>query len=141
MRSICYVGIILIALCSITVAAFAEEAEHEHSSTPFPALNEFHDVVVKIWHEYFPVDNWSAVRQAVPDLQKRMKALQEAQLPAGFSSQADAYKAKLADLTNSVNELAEAAKGDDDEKLNKSVVKMHTAYHSLIRILFAKKQN
>jgi hypothetical protein len=134
MRKLVVPTLVLIAatfLAGIQLASAAEGAA-------FPELKAFHDLVAKLWHTYYPTDNWKAARELAPDLVKAADALAKAPLPADVKNRQKSFDEKAKYLSAIVADYAEVAQKTDDGAMKKATVKLHEAFHELVTALYSQ---
>ncbi len=93
-----------------------------------PELEAFHRELYKLYHYYAPGFELSNIRLSAAAMREKIPALKQARLPQRLSSRQEEFSVAVEELDKAVNELVETAKGEDKEKVLKSVEKVHNAY-------------
>jgi hypothetical protein len=99
-----------------------------------PALDSFHEVIFKIWHEAWPQKNISMLRQLVPDINKGIATVASAPLPGILRDKKAAWDEGVKKLQGAGSEYAAAAASKDDAKLLAAAEKLHSQFEALVRI-------
>jgi hypothetical protein len=119
---------------SATVFAAAAELTPE-TAAKLPALSEFHDVIVPIWHQAWPAKDAALLRQMVPDVEKGVAKIAKAELPGILRDKADAWKQSLAKFEAAATEYKAAANGKDDARLLNAAENLHKLYEGLVKVI------
>mgnify|MGYP000901832625 FL=1 len=112
-------------------------AAEEHGDN-VPGMKEFHDVMAKMWHTYYPANDWASVRKDIGALQERAKKLQETKLTGDMAAKQETFDKTVAEMIKQIDLLVAACKKDDDEAVKKGVFDVHMAFHDMISALYAK---
>ena len=99
-----------------------------------PALDSFHEVIFKIWHEAWPQKNAAMLRQLVPDVEKGIASVASAPLPGILRDRKAAWDEGVKKLQNAGSEYKVAAASNDNSKLLAAAEKLHGQFESLMRI-------
>jgi len=126
--TICFFALLLPALLMA-----AEEAGDN-----IPGMKEFHEVMAKMWHTYYPANDWAAVRKDLGVLQERAKKLQETKLTGAMAAKQETFDNNDAALLKQIDLLAAACQKDNDKKVKQGVFDVHMAFHDMISALYAK---
>jgi len=97
-----------------------------------PALDSFHEVIHKIWHEAWPKKDTATLRQLVPDVQKGIAAVASAQLPGILKEKKAAWEEGVKRLENAGLEYRTAAETKDDSRLLAAAEKLHSQFEKLM---------
>jgi hypothetical protein len=98
---------------------------------PIPELNEFHQILYHVYHDYLPEKDWAKVRQSVPMFEEKVKALQSAELPKWMSDNQEKFQNACQELDQAVQNLKDLEKGSQDSEWENKIEKVHDAYVSL----------
>ncbi len=99
-----------------------------------PALESFHEVIFKIWHEAWPSKNVSMLRQLAPDVAKGIEAVASAQLPGILREKQSAWSEGVKKLQSAGSEYQSAVAGKDDGKLLAAAETLHARFEALMRV-------
>ena len=89
------------------ISAYAQRPAE--ATAEVPALDSFHEVIFKIWHEAWPQKNTSMLRQLVPDVNKGIAAVATAPLPGILRDKKAAWDEGVKQLRNAGSEYVAAA--------------------------------
>jgi len=98
-------------------------------------IKEFHDVMAPVWHSLLPDGDFKGVREKVPEFQKSLQILMEAEVPEYYMHIKETFDAKRQALALAVAKLDTVAQGDNNEQLAAAVEEMHTAFEQMARTL------
>jgi hypothetical protein len=99
-----------------------------------PEIDEFHQVLYRIYHYDLPAKDIAALRARIPALTAEMDTLAAAALPKRWEKAQAEFEKARADLGAKVKALARTAKQEGWEPVQKAVEEMHTAYQKLERV-------
>jgi hypothetical protein len=100
-----------------------------------PALDAFHEVIMKIWHEAWPKKDAATLRALIPDVQKGAAGVARAELPGILRDKRAAWTEGIEGLKGVVADYAAAAVGSDDGKLLGAAERLHAQFEALVRIV------
>ncbi len=124
-------AIIFLSGCAILWGAPQKPAD----ATPaVPALESFHEVIFKIWHEAWPSKNVSMLRQLAPEVGKGIDAVASAKLPGILREKQAAWNEGVRKLQSAGSEYQSAVSGKDDAKLLAAAENLHARFEELMRI-------
>jgi hypothetical protein len=99
------------------------------------AMDDFHEVLVPLWHEAYPEKDFKAIREQAPLFSKKMFALLRAPLPNNLEKEKlDSLLAKRQMLSFYVSQLGMAAAEAEDSALASALEQMHWAYEELAKV-------
>ncbi len=124
--------IAILFLCFPCISAYAQRPAE--ATAEVPALDSFHEVIFKIWHEAWPQKNTSMLRQLVPDVNKGIASVASAPLPGILRDKKAAWDEGVKNLQNAGLEYAAAAASKDDVKLLAAAEKLHGQFEALMRV-------
>ena len=119
---------------SLLAAGFAQQRSAEATAS-VPALDSFHEVIFKIWHEAWPKKDTATLRQLLPDVEKGISAVSSAPLPGILRDKKTAWDEGVRKLQAAGSEYKAAAAGSDDPKLLAAAEKLHSQFESLMRTI------
>jgi hypothetical protein len=93
-----------------------------------PELEAFHQELYKLYHYYSPEYDLTKIRETVTAMQEKIPPLKKAELSKRVAERQKDFDAAVAQLEKAVAELAETAKTDNKEAVQKAVEKAHAAY-------------
>jgi len=137
------VGMLFLSFNSIFLTGCGKETEIKEEPPPITemkkpgvtGIREFHQVLYPVWHDYYPQGDFKSIREAIPEFEKTLKALVDAELPEFYHNVKDDFENKRDNLAFAVRKLRAVAQTGDDEKLAKAVEDMHTAFEQMARVL------
>jgi hypothetical protein len=126
----------LFAAFSVVYAGLAGYAQQRPAEAvaEVPALNSFHEVIFKIWHEAWPQKNTALLRQLVPDVEKGIAAVATAPLPGILRDKEPAWEEGVRKLQAVGADYRAAAASNDDTRLITAAEKLHGQFEALMRI-------
>ena len=101
------------------------------------ALEDFHQVMMPLWHESFPKQDYQAIREKAPLLRERLMVLIRVKPPANLEQDEEKlrdFQAKRQELAFHVTQVGLAAKDGPDSTLASSFESMHWAYEELEKV-------
>jgi hypothetical protein len=120
-------------------------ARTEQDSTAVPdtidrvkmAMEDFHQVMMPLWHESFPKQDYQTIREKAPMLRERLMVLIRVQPPAKLKEDEEKlrdFQAKRQELAFHVTQVGLAAKDGPDSTLASAFEGMHWAYEELEKV-------
>ncbi len=116
-----------------TSTAAAPTAQETRAQVP--ALDAFHAVIMRIWHEAWPKKDAATLRSLLPDVQKGAAEVAKSGLPGILRDRQAAWTAAVEGLNGIVADYSAAASGTDDAKLLDAAERLHAQYEKLVRIV------
>jgi hypothetical protein len=104
------------------------------STARVPALDSFHGVIRKIWHEAWPAKNVSMLRQLAPEVAKGIDAVASAPLPGILREKQGAWEKGIGNLRAAGSEYQAAVAAKDDGRLLAAAETLHSRFEALMRI-------
>jgi hypothetical protein len=101
--------------------------------TDVPALNSFHEVIFKIWHEAWPQKNAALLRKLVPEVEKGIASVASAPLPGILRDKKAAWEEGVKKLQDAGAEYKAAAASKSDAPLLAAAEKLHSQFEVLMR--------
>jgi hypothetical protein len=126
--------IVAALLCLWIPGVFVYAQRSAETVAEVPALDSFHEVIFKIWHEAWPQKNSAMLRQLVPDVEKGIASVASAPLPGILRDRKAAWDEGVKRLQNIGLEYKTAAASRDDSKLLAAAEILHSQFERLIRI-------
>lgn len=100
-----------------------------------PALGDFHEVIVPIWHQAWPAKDTAFMRQMVPDVEKGVAKIAAAKLPGILRDKAKVWQENVTKFQTIAAEYKAAAAGKDDTRLLNAAENLHKQFEVLVRIV------
>ncbi len=132
----------LLATCALLLAFPGAGAAADKTAAPeeiraeVPELTEFHEPVVKLWHEAWPSKDYALMRTLVPDFQQGAEKIAQAKLPGILREKQAAWDAGVKQLGEIVAQYAAAAGNEADTlKLLDAGERLHMQFERLVRTL------
>jgi hypothetical protein len=123
----------LFTLCMAVTFAYAQRPAD--ATARVPALDSFHEVIYKIWHEAWPEKNVALLRQLLPEVEKGISDVASAQLPGILREKRAAWEEGLRKLQAVGSEYKAAAGARDDTALLASAERLHGQFEALMRTI------
>jgi NADH dehydrogenase/NADH:ubiquinone oxidoreductase subunit G len=121
-----------LALCPARSVAQAQRSAE--TTAEVPALDSFHEVIFKIWHEGWPEKKTSMLRELVPEVEKGITGVASAQLPGILREKRAAWEEGVKKLQMAGAAYKAAAEAKDDAALLASAENLHSRFEALMRI-------
>lgn len=119
----------VLTLCA--VPALAQQYGHHHHHDFPAALAEFHDAMAPLWHARRDAQWPENTCAQAGELEKRAKAVSEAQAPQGMSAEDYAKGASV--LAASVASLRTACAASGRPEVEARMTEVHNAFHRVSR--------
>ena len=100
-----------------------------------PALDAFHEVIFKIWHEAWPKKDTAMLQNLLPDVEKGIASVAAAPLPGILRDKKDAWDEGVRKLQGAGAEYQAAAIAQDDAKLLAAAEVLHSRFEGLMRAI------
>jgi cytochrome c556 len=128
-------------ICGFSQTEKKEQAKPEEVLSTSEILSEFHELLVSLWHEALPNNDWKTIRETVPAIQEKTSLLMKTSPEKNICTERrENFDAKRKNLSEAVESLAVASRGEDTEKIKKSLDDVHTAYVQLASLLAPKME-
>ena len=131
---------ILLAFIISTVSCQQEaepqaEVTQEELSASVPELSEMHEVVYPLWHTAFPDKDFALIKELLPQMDAMTQKLDEAELPGILREKQTVWDEGKQALKSTLEQLHQAADGDNQEEMLNQTEAFHTAYELLVRTI------
>lgn len=120
-------------LAATGVFAFAQRSAETVASVP--ALDSFHEVIFKIWHEAWPKKNVAMLQQLLPEVEKGISGVASAQLPGILRDKKALWEEGVKKLQNAGADYKTAVAAKDDSKLLAAAEVLHSRFEGLMRAI------
>jgi hypothetical protein len=127
------VAAVLFVLCAAGFSAYGQEKTADAVAT-VPALDTFHEVIFKIWHEAWPKKDAAMLRQLLPDVEKGIAEVASAKLPGILREKKAAWDEGVKKLQSAGSEYKAAVAAKDDLKLLAAAEALHSQFEGLMRV-------
>ena len=105
------------------------------STAKVPALDSFHEVIFKIWHDAWPNKDTATLKKLAPEVERGISGVASAALPGILREKKTEWEAGVARLQALGAEYKSAAGGEDAAELLAAAEKLHSQYEALVRII------
>jgi hypothetical protein len=122
----------ILLFCFSSASVYAQRPAE--ATAEVPALDFFHEVIFKIWHEAWPQKNTSMLRQLAPDVKKGIASVVSAPLPGILRDKKAAWDEGVKKLQAAGSEYEAAAQSKDDSRLMAAAEKLHSQFEALMRV-------
>ncbi|MCX6539861.1 MAG: hypothetical protein NT151_13145 [Acidobacteria bacterium] len=116
-------------------AQAAQPARPAEAKAEVPALDAMHETIMPMWHDAWPNKDYKALSGMLPDIEKHIAAISEAELPGILREKAPQWAVGLADLKKAGAGYKAAVASGKNEDLLKAAEALHTQYEKLVRII------
>jgi hypothetical protein len=123
--------ILVFALCTAVFLGYAQNPEDAVARVK--ALDDFHEVIFKIWHEAWPAKNTAMLRQLLPDVEKGISQVASAQLPGILREKKSVWEEGVKKLESAGAEYKAAVDAKDDARLMAAAETLHSRFEGLMR--------
>ena len=132
--------ILLIVACTGMLAPVAysqvpKADRADETAAKVPALESFHTIIFKIWHDAWPKKDTALLQKLLPDVEKGINTIVGAQLPGILREKKAAWDENVKKLQAIGADYKVAANGKDGAKLLDAAEKLHSQYEALARVL------
>jgi hypothetical protein len=124
-------AILVFALCAAGFLGYAQN--REDAVARVKALDDFHEVIFKIWHEAWPAKNTAMLRQLLPDVEKGISQVASAQLPGILREKKSVWEEGVKKLESAGAEYKAAVDAKDDARLMAAAETLHSRFEGLMR--------
>jgi len=97
-------------------------------------VDEFHQVLYVVNHQYAPNKEYDKIREAAPELVTKADAITKITLPKRLEAKTEAFQKAAAELLAAVKELEAAGRAHDHDGMLSGVDKVHLKYQALEKI-------
>jgi len=98
-------------------------------------LEAIHEVMQPVWHDAFPARDFDAMREAVPEFETRLAALDAVRLPGILQDKQARWDEQKQLLMSSFEGLKEAAEAEDEDRILAYTEAFHMNYEGMVRII------
>ena len=120
----------LILALPIAIGAMALAQAQQETSTTVPALDDFHDVIMPMWHTAYPAKDYAALRKIAKDVEAGIAKIAAAKLPGILHEKEAAWAKAMADLKAAGAAYGKAAAGTNDAALLVAAETLHAVYEA-----------
>jgi hypothetical protein len=100
-----------------------------------PALDTFHEVIYRIWHEAWPKKDAAMLQKLLPEVEKGIDAVAAAPLPGILREKKTAWEEGVKKLQGAGAEYKAAAAAKNDAKLLAAAETLHSRFEGLMRAI------
>lgn len=132
-------ALVCLALLLPVSGTLATECDKHHSADELqanvPALSEFHEVIYPLWHNAWPNKDYALMKELLPDVQKHVQVIREAELPGILRDKQESWNEGVEGLSATLARYEQAAEADDQAALLDVVEQIHSQFESLMRLI------
>jgi hypothetical protein len=128
-------AVLAVVIASLGSASAVDPASIDETKATVPALSAFHEVIMPLWHEAWPNQNYALIKELLPKVQDHVREVQAAELPG-------ILRDKKADWSRGVEALSEAAAryekavaANDEKGMLDAVEALHARFEGLVRVI------
>jgi hypothetical protein len=123
-------------LLGLSVIGFGFNAQRpEETIARVPALDAFHEVIYKIWHEAWPRKDTALLQQLLPDVEKGISEVASAPLPGILRDKKTVWDEGVRKLQSAGSDYKAAVIAKDDAKLLGAAEILHSRFEGLMRAI------
>ncbi len=100
-----------------------------------PALEDFHEVIFKIWHEAWPNKDAAMLRELLPQVEQGISTIASAELPGILREKKRAWQEAVKSLQNAGLDYRAAVAAKDDNALLAAAEALHNRFERLVRAI------
>ena len=126
-------AVLSLILCAGGFSTYAQRPAEATASVP--ALDSFHEVIFKIWHEAWPNKNVAMLQQLLPDVEKGISEVASAQLPGILRERKALWEEGVRKLQSAGSDYKAAAAAKDDARLLAAAEELHSRFEALMRAI------
>ena len=121
---------------ALSASAFSVYAQRPADAVAsVPALDSFHEVIFKIWHEAWPKKNTALLQQLLPEVEKGISEVASAQLPGILREKKAAWDEGVKKLQSAGADYKAAVAAKDDAKLLAAAETLHGRFEGLMHAI------
>jgi hypothetical protein len=126
-----------VAVLGLTAAPMLAQPapKPEDLKASVPALDAMHEVIMPLWHDAWPNKDVKAMAAMLPDIEKHVAAVSQAELPLLLRDKKAAWVAGVDDLKQTVAAYKAAVTAGDNDALLKAAEKLHAQYEALGKVI------
>ena len=126
-------AVVLLIFGSGSFSVFAQRPAETVASVP--ALNDFHEVIYKIWHEAWPNKDAAMLQKLLPDVEKGIASVAAAPLPGILRDKKETWNEGVRKLQSAGADYRAAVETKDDAKLLAAAEALHSRFEGLMRVV------
>ena len=126
--------LVIVFILIVSSFAFSQKKSvpsHDETKAEVPALNNFHEVIHKIWHTAWPAKNVVMLAGLAPDLRTFGDSLSKADLPGILHEKKSKWEEQVVTLQSLITEYQQASSPIDSQKLLSVAERLHAQYEQL----------
>lgn len=118
-------------------AAHAEtpQCSDAELSADVPALFDFHEVIMPLWHDAWPNKDFELMRKLMPEIQAHVANIQQVELPGILRDKRDKWNSGVADIAMQAVALDAALKADQQQPALDAAEALHAGFEGLVRVV------
>jgi hypothetical protein len=133
-RKQCFIFAALLLMMS-AAGSFGYAQRPAETVASVPALDAFHEVIFKIWHEAWPKKDTAMLQKLLPDVEKGIASVAAAPLPGILRDKKNAWDEGVRKLQSAAADYKAAAAAKDDSKLLAAAEALHSRFEGLMRTI------
>jgi hypothetical protein len=133
MKRYSIIASLLFTLSASGIIGYAQRPAEAVASVP--ALDSFHEVIFKIWHEAWPKKDTAMLRQLLPEVEKGISEVASAQLPGILREKKAVWEEGVRKLQSAGADYKAAAATKDDSGLLAAAEVLHSRFEALMHAI------
>ncbi len=125
-------------LLIVSAAASAQQTQPDTASETrarVPALEAFHEVIFKVWHDAWPKKDTALLRTLLPRIEAGAREIAGASLPGILRDRKNAWDENIRGLDSAVTDYRRAVEQRAYQPLLSAAENLHSRYERLVRTI------
>ena len=128
-------GLLVAAVGSFTLAQAPKTDPSTDATAKVPALDAFHEVIYKIWHDAWPNKDAAMLQKLLPEVEKGVAEVAGAKLPGILREKKAVWEENIKKLQAISADYKASAAAADNAKLLAAAEKLHSQYEAMVRVI------
>jgi hypothetical protein len=110
----------------------------DETNAQVPALDNFHKIIVPIWHTYWKKNDIESLKKAIPEIDKYVTDIYKSEMTGILRDKKEKWNIAKDTLKSLVASYKNAAEQNDSVKILKAAELLHRHYEAMLRIVRPK---
>lgn len=128
------IALMFVFASSSSIAQENQGSDADETLARIPILNEFHEVIFKVWHTAWPEKNVAMLSELLPEIRQYSDSIAKVPLPGILRDKQATWKENTALLQEIVALYAKHTSPLDSQQLLDAAEQLHAQYEKLVRI-------
>jgi len=116
-------------------AVSAPQPCEEELRAEVPALDDYHGVIARLWHQAWPARDFDTLAALLPEIESGAESVRAAELPGILRDKAPAWNAGVEEMGRIVREYASAVADKNLQATLDAGESLHAQFERLVRII------